>query len=168
MTDFQERIIKKKFDIEDLLISIAIVLVAVIVSLVSSMVQTLIYYNFIIWFVIIVAMVMLIKRRFIEWEYSLFATEMNVSKIYSKSKRKLMCNINFESAQAFGPLSAYDKHRESVRKEYVCVSSMSDEENIYYMIFKQSNLTCSLFFEPDEKMVTFLKERLPRKYDDLA
>lgn len=168
MTDFQERIVKKKFDTEDLLISIAIVLVAVIISLVSSMMQTFIYYNFIIWFVIIVATVMLIKRRFIEWEYSLYASEMNVSKIYSKSKRKLICNVNFESAQVFGPLSTYDKHKDSVDKEYICVSSMSNEDSIYYLIFRQSNLSCVLFFEPDEKMVAMLKERLPRKYDNQA
>ena len=109
---------------------------------------------------------MLIKRRFIEWEYSLYASEMNVSKIYSKSKRKLTCNVNFESAQVFGPLSAYDKHKDSVDKEYVCVSSMSNEDSIYYLIFRQSNLSCVLFFEPDEKMVAMLKERLPGKYDD--
>lgn len=168
MTEFQEKIVKKKFDTEDLLISIAIILVAVIISLVTSMLEALAYYNLIVWFLVIAGVVILIKRRFIEWEYSVYASEMNVSKIYSKSKRKQFCYINFESAQSFGPLQAFEKYQDSIDKEYVCVRSMSNVDNIYYLIFRQSNLSCVLFFEPDENMVEFLKVRLAKKYDDQA
>lgn len=115
--------------------------------------------------VLIVGLVFLFPRLLnIEYEYVFVDGQLDFDKISGQAKRKTMLRIDFEQVEIMAPanshaLDAYT-HSQTVLKDF---SSGDKESKPYVIIANVEDKRYKILFEPNEKMITMIRQKSPRK-----
>lgn len=158
MEGIHEKIVKKKFDFEDLLFIICIILGGIAVVVLSLFIKALsTYIVFIIGLVGILAFYT-IRSRSLEYEYILVEGDITIDKIIAMSKRKTILHTKVIDFQGFGKAEEFDKKKWEVKK-IMSFASSPNAEGVYYFIIKRKNRMAAVFFEPDRKMLDEIDKR---------
>ena len=109
------------------------------------------------------ALVAFVSWKFVSPEYEIVfeSGEMNVTVIYGKSIRRRLLSCAVNSLLEFGYYDddAYEKLcRMSLRKNFICVSSLS-APIIYYAIVDIGKDRSVIYFEADERAIKYLKQQ---------
>ncbi len=110
---------------------------------------------------ILCAIIAFATWRFVSVEYELtFSSgELSLTTIYGKSLRRQKLSIPINSVNEIGIYdeAAYNKLcNTSLQKNYFSVSSMS-ADIIYYATFDEGKDHCVLYFEADERAISYLR-----------
>lgn len=103
-------------------------------------------------------------RLSVEYEYVFVDGQLDFDKISGKAKRKTMLRIDFEQVEIMAPInsSALDsyKHMQLETKDF---SSLNKDSKPYVIIANSEGKKLKILFEPNEKMLTMIKQKSPRK-----
>jgi len=104
---------------------------------------------------IIVAAVLLIRRQSVEFEYIQNASDLEVDKIYAKSTRKGMCEIDLKSVEAF---DTEVRTARELKREFSAVHDCAGSEGtVYSLVFPGEEGREILLFTPSEKLLDTLR-----------
>ncbi len=99
----------------------------------------------------------------VEWEYIFVDGQLDFDTISGGEKRKTKLRIDFDEVEAVAPLKSHalDAYRHYKVRDY---SSLRKDADIYVVVVKigEEGLN-QIYFEPNEKMLTTMKNKAPRK-----
>lgn len=107
----------------------------------------------------------LLPRLDVEFEYLLVNEELDVDKIYAKSKRKKAAQFHLEKMELFAPLRS-DKaarYQGDSRVKVKDYSSGTKTSNVYVMIIREGDGLCRVLLEPDGQMLDGMLKTFPHK-----
>jgi len=96
----------------------------------------------------------------IEYEISIGGGDMIITKIYGKSIRKTLLNIEINSFSEIGVYddSAYEEiSKLSIQQNLLCLSSLAAPD-VYYGIYEEGQDRCIIYFDAPERAVELLKK----------
>lgn len=164
---FIERMIKKKFETKDILITVLIFLAAFILIGVSLFVLFPLTGQLMIPFFVMIGVCFggykLITMRNLEYEYSITNGYVAVDKIINRNSRKRLTAFECKEVEEIGE---YPKNQSRLQNREVqtkmFASEFGDGRNSWYVIVnaKKTGRTL-LVFDPDEKFLDAVKKFLP-------
>jgi hypothetical protein len=100
-----------------------------------------------------------------EYEYLLINRELDIDKIYSKSKRKKAAQFHLDEMELFAPLDSQrmEYHNSNTRLRIKDYSSGLKDAKIYGMIIRDDRELCKVLLEPDGQMIETLRKTYPNK-----
>ena len=100
----------------------------------------------------------------LEFEYLYVSKTLEIDKIMSKSKRKKAVEYDLEKMEIFAQTGAYQldnyKNLQTVEKNY---TSRENDRDVWIMIVHSGNEVHRVLLEPDEELITAIKNQYPRK-----
>ena len=106
-----------------------------------------------------------VKYGDLEYEYTYIEGQLDIDRIYGKSRRKSMAKIDMEdllliAPEGSGELSSYE--RDPNVKRLDCSSLMPDHKK-YKAVYKADKTTVIVTFEPDQNILDKIRVRNARK-----
>lgn len=105
------------------------------------------------------------KYNFIEYEYTWIEGQLDIDRIYAKSRRKSVAKIDMEDLIVIAPTGSRDVSNYE-RDSSVTVKDCSTrlpENRKYEAVYKDDKGTHRIIFEPDENILDLISVRNPRK-----
>jgi len=113
---------------------------------------------------VVVLVFIFYPRLSVEYEYVFVDGQLDFDKISGKSKRKTMLRIDFDQVEIMAPInsSALDnyKHMQLEEKNF---TSLNKDCKPYVIIVNSGSKKLKIIFEPNEKMLSMIKQKSPRK-----
>ncbi len=113
---------------------------------------------------LVVAMFYLYPKLNVEYEYVFVDGQLDFDKISGKSKRKTMLRIDFDQVEIMAPANSHSldayTHMKLEQKDF---SSGNKESKPYVVVAKVGEKKVKILFEPNEKMLSVIKQKSPRK-----
>lgn len=166
---FIERMVKKKFESTDMLVTAGIFLAVLVVALIG----------FVVGFMIVPIPMLsllvaggagfggykLISMRLLEYEYSLTNGYVAVDKIMNRSSRKRMTSFECSTAEDIGKYAQNEARLKNQSFDArIFATEYSDHRDAWYMIVRSGKTGKTLFvFNPDEELLEGIKKFIPRQ-----
>ena len=162
---FCEYIVKRKKSPVDYLITVAGYFAALILSYIFLMLNSLLFgFGLLLIAASWYGAYILMKSRYVEYEYTLTNSEMDIDKIYAKRRRKRLISVDFRHvdicAKIDDPIYSGEFKNNTPSKIYD-VSGLS-ENDIYFVDFSKDASKVRVIFQPTDKMKDGLKLINPR------
>lgn len=168
MDVFMEKIVAKRKDFKDNLISAGIVfgtLILVFVGLnLVAMVPFLQSFSLFLVVGLVYLAYRLITSRNIEFEYVVTNGELDIDKIISRRKRKRIFSASCKEFDIVAKVksNSFSQSVQSI-KNRIDASSSPDSDSAYFVTLNYKGEKTLVIFEPDEKMLNNFKFFIPRK-----
>lgn len=113
---------------------------------------------------IILILVYLFPRLNVEYEYVFVDGQLDFDRITGKAKRKTILRIDFEQVDIIAPMNSHalDTYA-NIQTEKKDFSSRDKNSKPYVIVSSIQNKKVFIIFEPNEKMITMMKQKSPRK-----
>ena len=100
----------------------------------------------------------------IEYEYVFCDGQVDFDRISGGAKRKTMLRVDFEKLVVIAPKNSHalDGYRHN-GVEIKDFSSLEEKAGVYGMVISGGEKPMMIYFEPNEKMLTAMKQKAPRK-----
>ncbi|TCT15695.1 hypothetical protein EDC18_103406 [Natranaerovirga pectinivora] len=158
---FAEQIVKRKQKPSDMILKVLIVILAIILmsaSLILNIVG-----------VILAVLIMwgayrLYTNLNVEFEYSLSVGEIEIDKIYHKSRRKKIINFDVKKIQIMAPVFSkqYDKELSDYNKVFDFTKGHISDDT-YGIIVVVDKEKYKILIDPNEKFLNTIKTHIARK-----
>ncbi len=159
MSDFYtEQLIKKQSNGKDKLVKILMILIAAFCVLMAPVIPL----GWVVAALAIAAVVFLMGRMDIEYEYMYINGDMDVDVIYRKAKRKRVFSVNVSELELLAPLNSIELKPYQKLKTFD-YSSGSRDRKLYGMIVSRNGEKARIIFEPNETIVEGFFIMAPRK-----
>lgn len=164
MDIFMEKIVKKRKDIKDNLLSVAIIFGALILIFIALNVQVLAGVGLFIVVGIGYVAYLLLTSRNIEYEYAVTNGDLDIDKIIAQRKRKRIFSANCKNFEIVARVKShhYTQQYRNFKNKIDC-SSFIENDDVYFVVLQYKNEQTILYFEPTEKMLNSFKTFIPRK-----
>ena len=105
------------------------------------------------------------KYNYIEYEYTWIEGQLDVDRIYAKSRRKSVAKIDMEDLIIIAPEGSREVSNYERDSTVTCrdCSTRLPENKKYEAIYKDTKGTYRILFEPDENILDLISVRNPRK-----
>ncbi|NJD03485.1 MAG: hypothetical protein FIA99_13030 [Ruminiclostridium sp.] len=166
MDVFMEKIVTKKKDIKDNLITAGIILSTIIVIFISMNIP--IIYQMQIGLFIVAGLIYLAYRlitsRNVEYEYVVTNGELDIDKIISRRKRKRIFSSSCKEFDIVARVksNSFSQSVQSI-KNRIDASSSLDSPDAFFATLNYKGEKTLVIFEPDEKMLNNFKFFIARK-----
>lgn len=163
---YAETSVKKKQSPLNLLIKVALSALLVFVILLS-MTGGFGLYGIIIAGLLLLVCVLVFPYLNVEYEYIFCDGQLDFDKIFSGNKRKTALRIDFEYVEIMAPETSHALDSYS-HQQLKLIDYTSRERNIqpYAIVLRQGEQLTKILFEPNEKMITAIKQKAPRKVSE--
>lgn len=159
MSDFYtEQLVKKQATMKDVFIKAFLVALAIVSVFVVLMFPVAI----IVPVVVITAVVFLIRRLNVEYEYLYVNGDLDIDKIMNKAKRKRVFSTNISSMELLAPEGADALNQFRNAKVLDFSSGMADAKRYVFVVAENGQVT-KMIFEPNEEIVEGIFLMAPRK-----
>lgn len=159
MSDFYtEQLVKKQATMKDVFIKAFLVALAIVSVFVVLMFPVAI----IVPVVVITAVVFLIRRLNVEYEYLYVNGDLDIDKIMNKAKRKRVFSANISSMELLAPEGADALNQFRNAKVLDFSSGMADAKRYIFVVAENGQVT-KMIFEPNEEIVEGIFLMAPRK-----
>lgn len=164
MDVFMEKIVKKRKDIKDHLITAGVIFLSIVLILVVINIQILAQLG--LFFVVGIGYLayILITTRNIEFEYAVTNGDLDIDKIIAQRKRKRIFSANCKTFEVVAKLKSphFKPHYKNLKNQINCASSL-DSDDVYFVVLNYKNEQTVVYFEPNEKMLQNFRTFIPRK-----
>lgn len=113
---------------------------------------------------LVVALFYLFPRLNVEYEYVFVDGQLDFDAIKGKAKRKTLLRIDFEQVEIMAPFGSHalDSYTyvKLVEKNF---TSGNKDSKPYIIIANVEDKKLKILFEPNEKMISMIKQKSPRK-----
>jgi len=114
--------------------------------------------------VLVAAMIFLFPKLNVEYEYVFVDGQLDFDRITGKSRRKTILRIDLEQVDVVAPEGSHAldgfTYTQLVKKDF---SSGDKNAKPYIIIASVEEKKYRIAFEPNEKMITMMKQKSPRK-----
>lgn len=157
---YAEAGVKKK----DNMLTMAIRVLMIIGILAGIFVITMGSYFILIGMAIAAALIFLMPRLNIEYEYVFVDGQIDFDRIVAKSKRKTLLQVDMEQIEIVAPAGSHalDSYA-NIQLETKNFSSGDQSVKPYIIIASLEDKKYRIIFEPSEKMLAVMKQKSPRK-----
>lgn len=161
MDIFCEYMVKRKKRKIDYVLEVLLVLVAIYLSFIAFA-MTSIFQSFTL---LVVAAIWygafyLIKRKDIEYEYTLTNNILDIDRIFAKKTRKRVTSIDIATIDYIRPIEKQDYEKNIAMIDHnLCECKGSDKT--YVLVFARDSKVHRIFFTPNDKMKMKLRELNP-------
>ncbi len=162
MDIFMEKIVRKKKDIKDYLITAAIIIASLVLAMVA-----LTYLAdmglFIVAGIIYLAYLLMTTRN-VEYEYAVTNGDLDIDKIIAQRKRVRVFSASCKNFEIVAKLKSdhFTPQYRNFKKQIDCTSTR-EGEGVWFIILNYKNEQTVVYFEPTEKMLQSFKTFIPRK-----
>ncbi len=162
-TIFVEKIVARKKNINDRLITAGIIIAVIILTIYVPFIPYVNQFWLVVDFGLIYGGYTLIKSRSIEYEYIVTNGDLDIDKIIAQRKRKRIFSGNCKSFEIVAKVKS-DHYNDSVRNMQTRIDARSspDSEGAYFIITSYKGQRTLILFEPDERMLKSFKMFIPR------
>jgi hypothetical protein len=99
-----------------------------------------------------------------EYEYIFVDGQLDFDRITGKAKRKTLLRIDFEQVEIMAPMNSHALDTYTYMKlESKDFASGDKDSKPYVIIANVENKKLKILFEPNEKMISVIKQKSPRK-----
>lgn len=159
---YTEVCVKKKVTVQDTLIKLA-----VIAGVVLCIGAGLVYGNLLLGFLGTVGAVcayLLLPRLKVMYEYVFCDGQLDFDKIMAGEKRKHMYRLDFENVAVMAPVNSHalDSYK-SNGAGVLDFSSKEPDRKVYAIAEVRGETQKLIYFEPNEKLISYIKQKAPRK-----
>ncbi|MGB4658334.1 MAG: DUF6106 family protein [Mobilitalea sp.] len=114
--------------------------------------------------VLAIVMVFIFPKLNIEYEYVFVDGQIDFDRIIGKAKRKTVLRLDMEQMEVIAPLGSHAldgyTYTQSIKKDF---SSRDKNSKPFVIIASDQEKKYYITFEPNEKMITVMKSKSPRK-----
>lgn len=159
MSDFYtEQLVKKQTTMKDIFIKAFLVALAIVSVFAVLMIPVAI----IIPIVVIAAVVFLIRRLDVEYEYLYVNGDLDIDKIMHKAKRKKVFSTNISNMELLAPEGASELNQYGNARVLDYSSGMADARR-YVLVSAENGQITKLVFEPNDTIIEGIFLMAPRK-----
>ncbi len=165
MDIFLEKIVKRKKNIADGLVTVSIILSALILVLFILSLQFLQAFAPLLVVGIGYLAYMFIRNRNVEYEYIVTNGDLDIDMIIAQRKRKRVFSGSCKDFEIVAKMTSgqYNNSYDNIKKRINAVTTM-DSQDVYFLVStKEGGEKVLIFFEPHAKMVESFKKYIPRK-----
>jgi hypothetical protein len=166
MDSFIEKIVQKKRDTKDLLISIGTIIAAFIVAfaILLFLAQYISQFAFLLSIGAIYLGFRLQSRTNVEFEYLVTNGSLDIDKIISQRKRVRIFSADCKEFEAVGRVKSknYGPHV-SAGAEIIFAGTNMASESLYFVSLSYKGKKSVLYFEPDQRMIDSFRRFIPSK-----
>lgn len=159
---YTEVMVEKKFTGKDMAIKVGLIFLTVLAAVAGLILFPPI---------LIVALALgvldyfIIPKLNVEFEYLYVNGELDIDKIYSRSKRKKGASFNLGKMEIMAPVNSHqlDSYRNNTSIKTVDYSSGMPDAKVYAVIIPNDKEMQRILFEPNEVMIKDIRSKMPRK-----
>lgn len=164
MDTFLEKIVVKRKDFKDRLITVGVIIAVVLIIPFIPMIPFVGSLWLLIGAALIYGAYFIITSRNVEYEYIVTNGDLDIDMIISRRKRKRIFSANCKEFDIVARVksNSYSPQVQSIAKRIEAVSSL-DSDDAYFATLNYKGEKTVVFFEPDERMLNNFKTFIPRK-----
>lgn len=164
MDTFIEKIVARKKNGQDYLITAGIIFLAIVLLVVVSSVPVINSFGPILWVGVGFLAFYFIKSRNIEFEFAVTNGDIDIDKIIAQRKRKRIFSGSAKDFEIVAKLKSdkYTNEFKNIKNRIEAVSSL-DNPNVFFIVAPFKGERTIVFFEPDNRMLSNFKTFIPRK-----
>lgn len=108
-----------------------------------------------------------LPRLNVMYEYVFCDGQLDFDKIMAGERRKHLYRLDFENVTVMAPLASHalDAYRQNGIKK-LDYSSQEPNRQVYGIVENKGELQTLILFEPNEKMLSYIKQKAPRKVNE--
>ncbi len=163
MDIFCEHIVKRKKQTVDRVLEMILILVALYMSYIAfAMMMILKSFTLLVIVGIWYGAIYLIRRKDIEYEYTLTNNNLDIDRIFAKRSRKRITSIDLAKIDYIRPVeeSDYEKNPNLVDHS---LCECKEDEKTYVLVFPRDGKVHRVFFTPNNKMKLKMKKVNPAR-----
>lgn len=159
---YSELLVKKEQTVKDKLVKYGMYGLVALLAIAGILLNPLLFFCAII--VGIVAY-FVVPTTDVEFEYLFVSGEVDVDRVYAKTRRKKAGSFSVRDCELIAPLKSHrlDYYNSNTKLKVVDYSSGNDSHNRYAAITRMNNEACKVIFEPDENMIKTMQQYAPSK-----
>ena len=159
MTDFViEQLVTRSKNIDVTLKKAGLILATVISACLALFLQLFLWVTM----VLCIVDYVLFRRMNVEYEYAYFNGDLDIDKIMNKESRKRVFSVNVKEMEVIAPTGS-DVLRPFQQLKQLDYSTKSPDGKTYELVTKFKGEKVRVVFEPNEKMLSAMRDLVPRK-----
>jgi len=110
----------------------------------------------------------LIPRLSVVYEYVFCDGQLDFDKIMAGEKRKHMYRLDFDQVLIMAPEGSHalDSYKNNPATKKLDFTSLEKDRKVYCIVESAGDLQTLVYFEPNEKMISYIKQKAPRKVSE--
>ena len=110
----------------------------------------------------------LIPRLKVVYEYVFCDGQLDFDKIMAGEKRKHMYRLDFDQVLIMAPANSHalDSYKSNPAAKKLDFTSLEKDRKVYCIVESSGDIQTLVYFEPNEKMVSYIKQKAPRKVSE--
>ncbi|MCH5272507.1 MAG: hypothetical protein J1E35_02425 [Lachnospiraceae bacterium] len=108
-----------------------------------------------------------LPRLSVVYEYIFCDGQLDFDKIMAGEKRKHLYRLDFDNVVIMAPANSHalDSYRQNDSK-VLDFSSLEEGHKVFGIVESAGEKQTLIYFEPDEKMISYIKQKAPRKLSE--
>lgn len=108
-----------------------------------------------------------LPRLSVVYEYIFCDGQLDFDKIMAGEKRKHLYRLDFDNVVIMAPANSHalDQYRQNDAK-VLDYSSLEKDHKVFGIVESAGEKQTLIYFEPDEKMISYIKQKSPRKLSE--
>ncbi len=162
---YTEASVKKRVTATDTLIKVVVVVALVAMILAGFLFNKLIT---ILGVVGIFVAYYLLPQLNVMYEYVFCDGQLDFDKIMAGEKRKHMYRLDFDHVLIMAPANSHalDGYKSNPAAKKLDFTSLEKDRKVYCIVESSGDLQTLVYFEPNEKMISYIKQKAPRKVSE--
>ena len=109
-----------------------------------------------------------LPRLSVVYEYIFCDGQLDFDKIMAGEKRKHMYRLDFEQVLVMAPANSHalDCYKQNKNAKVLDYSSLEEGHKVFCIVESSGEQQTLVYFEPDEKMISYIKQKAPRKVSE--
>ncbi len=110
----------------------------------------------------------LLPRLNVVYEYIFCDGQLDFDKIMAGEKRKHLYRLDFEQVLIMAPANSHalDGYKSNPATKKIDFTSLEKDRKVYCIVESSGDLQTLVYFEPNEKMLSYIKQKAPRKVSE--
>ena len=102
------------------------------------------------------------------YEYVFCDGQLDFDKIMAGEKRKHMYRLDFDQVLIMAPANSHalDSYKNNPAAKKLDFTSLEKDRKVYCIVESSGDLQTLVYFEPNEKMISYIKQKAPRKVSE--
>ena len=162
---YTEASVKKKVTVTDTLIKVGIVAVIAVLIFAGFLTNKLIT---ILGVLAAFGAYYLLPLFNVVYEYIFCDGQLDFDKIMAGEKRKHMYRLDFEQVLIMAPANSHalDSYKNNPTAKKLDFTSLEKDRKVYCIVESSGDIQTLVYFEPNEKMISYIKQKAPRKVSE--
>lgn len=110
----------------------------------------------------------MLPRLNVMYEYVFCDGQLDFDKIMAGEKRKHMYRLDFDQVLIMAPENSHalDGYKSNPAAKKLDFTSLEKDRKVYCIVVSAGELQTLVYFEPNEKMISYIKQKAPRKVSE--